>query len=276
MIKLFGSLTLLFVVATASPASAQLIAPDSAYTDSIFVYEQGDQFLNQNNIMGVPDSSLSRFGPGGGTLAVYFRPGPQSKKIYRIEPNADLVIYGTRDETLADTVVGVFMQFVNSELNPARYSNTYLIKDEITRIKVPDSTYTHIEFTMVGYNGVDYVQKTSFYIDAILLVQEFDLLNVATPRVRLRGGAITSLYPNPFTPKETPTLNFRVDRPAEVSFVVRDVTGRQWATMDLGMYSPGIHTVPLSISESGFYFIQMLVDGFPMGEAYKLQVHDQP
>lgn len=247
-------------VCAAGTADAQLIGTDSAYSDKIFALGVHDT----TNMKGPRDYQYATFDQQDEAY-VYFRPGPGVERTYPIKPGATLVVYGSKDKSIPSDSSKIFLNFFN-EITGAT-SRQYILEDSVNVITVPDTMYTSVTLSMV-YQPImgDIVAFKRFYIDALLLIQQFDPLSVR----RSDDGRITSAYPNPFATERGTTVSFTTSKYADLKLIVMDIAGHEVNVVEIGPRPAGEQSTMVTVPNEGIFLAQLMIDGVPAGKMIKL------
>jgi hypothetical protein len=244
-----------------SRVSAQQIAPDSCYADKFIAFGVPDTV----RMKGAPDGVYATFSVSSEAYC-YFRPNPQSAQTFPIKPKATLVIYGKKDPGVHPDSTGLFVSFIRE--SPFVQSNPPIrVTTDTAVITVPDSLFTYVTLSTIYQPPQGDIQSfKSFWVDAMLLVQQFDPLSVRLSH----DGRITSVYPNPFTVTRGAMLSFVTEKYAELSLVVMDLAGREVNRIDIGPRPAGQQFAEIKVPNEGVFIGQLFIDGVPAGKPYKL------
>lgn len=262
MLRRFLPIYLLITLLT-TVANAQQISPDSAYTDKVLALGVPDTI----NLKGKPDGRVATFTATSGSEAyIYFRPGPETSKTFPIKPKATIVIYGKKDPSVHPDSSGIFVSFIRE--SPFIQSTPPIrVTTDTTVITVPDTMFTYMMMTPIHQPVAGDIESFKrYYVDAILLVQQFDPLSVRVSD----EGRITSVYPNPFTVSRGAMLSFVTEKYADLSLVVMDLAGREVSRVDIGPRPAGQQYTEIKVPNEGVFIGQLFIDGVPAGKPYKL------
>ena len=247
-------------LALTSSVSAQLISPDSAYTDKVITISPIPDLAS---MYGAPNGTVATFDEAD-EVYVYFRPGPEVSRTYPIKPGAKLVVYGKKDGSINADSSGLYVKFINETTGIT--SQLFTIRDSVNIITVPDAQFDYVVLTTVNNVGSEIFAFTRFYVDAVLLVQSFDPLSVR----RSDDGKITSAYPNPFTVDRGTSVQFTTTKYADISLIVMDIAGREVTKVDVGPRPAGEQSIEVTVPNEGIFMTQLMVDGVPAGKMIKL------
>jgi hypothetical protein len=260
MLRRILPIFLLLSLALTSSASAQLISPDSAYTDKVITISPMSDLAS---MYGAPNGTVATFDEAD-EVYVYFRPGPEVSRTYPIKPGAKLVIYGKKDGSINPDSSGIFVKFVNETLGIT--SEIIVAKDSVNVITVPNMQFDYVVLTTINTIGSEILAFERFYVDAVLLIQAFDPLSVR----QSNDGKITSAYPNPFTVDRGTSVQFTTTKYADISLIVMDITGREVTKVDVGPRPAGEQSIEVTVPNEGLFMAQLMVDGVPAGKMIKL------
>jgi hypothetical protein len=260
MLRRFLPILLLVIGFSATTTKAQQIGPDSAYTDKAVTISPMSDLAS---LYGAPNGTVATFDQAD-EVYVYFRPGPGIERTYPIKPGAKLVIYGRKDKTINPDSSGVYVKFINETTGIT--SEIFTAKDSINVITVPDAQFEYVVISTIHNVSSEILAFTRYYVDAVLLIQQFDPLSVRVTN----DGKITSAYPNPFTVERGTNVNFKTEKFGELSLVVMDIAGREVNRVFIGTRAPGEQTVNVTVPNEGIFMAQLMLDGVPAGKMIKL------
>lgn len=268
MTKLYGFVLLLSLIVSPMTGEAQQISKDSAWTDFVVV---GNAAKNSTFMHGAPDKRFATF-ENTSESYIYFRPFGSTLQ-HPIKPNATLVVFGAKDPSIDPNTSGMFVRFVKEASGQPIYSDYYRVRDSVNVIRVPDTQFTYVEFKMLRPTGVglEVEEFKRFYVDAVLLIQDFDPLSVLRSNVFTQRGSLRSVYPNPVS-VEGAHVEYVVTQPGEAEIVLFDLRGSEAFRVALGYQVPGRQTAVIHPEQSGLFFAQLFVGGSPTGKSLKVTV----
>jgi hypothetical protein len=173
--------------------------------------------------------------------------------------------------TFSNDTLQIGIRFVKHGLTLTQTSfKTTTPQETYTQFSVPITWPTSeapdtakIVMTITGVGGVH--SGSTFFVDDLALANSNGVHDAQATTFSLAQN-----YPNPFNPSTT--IQYSLDRAAETSLVVYDVTGDVVATLFNEHQSAGAHSVLFDASTvpSGVYYYRLTSNGRSIGNAMQL------
>jgi hypothetical protein len=230
----------------------------SAVVDSMYANAQtAISVLNPEYAIGAPDGQQAQI-TSTGELWLRFNHGTTPTDF---APNSTIHIYWSKQS--ADSVAAVVsLLHVTENWIESKHDSIMIIDQPgMITITVPKSGYNAIHFRLTG-NPPATDGSTSFYVDAATLIQ--DNLGVESTKAQSLRFA---LYPNPSLLQSGVSLRVPEEYVGHSQIAVYSLTGSEVVRSDVSDI-----TSQIQVQSRGVYVARLIVEGIPVGEAFKFSV----
>ncbi len=261
LLAFFLLIPLLFVSQDALAVGPKI---DSVYADSIIAF---NNFPDSLVILRKPDSIYAHFFGNGPLIDLAFKKF-NSNKLQTIKAGSKIFIWAKKDKAAGvDSSAGLITFWFDDGIHDPynTQSSPLVINDGLNFIQVPNQDFTYVELTLAQNQFGK--GATSFYIDAVALVQDTTPPPKSVPSQSVLARSIIS-YPNPFI--QNTTIRFELETQGDIQLAVIDALGREVDHVQAGFLENGSHEIPLAIKTPGFYFVRLFINGQQIGNPLKI------
>ena len=264
---LFLIIPLLFASRNASAFAPKI---DSVYADSCF--QDGTYGVSSGDSARIFHKFDDQFGQltgNGPQIDMAFKKF-KSKSIQPIKPGSTILVWGKKDKAVDSSAGKLTFNIFDESLQMLLTSSATILGDGIQQVQVPQvpgNPNGHWDYIELSLSGDLVKHATSYFIDAVALLQDTTPPPKSVPSQPLLIHSISS-YPNPFV--QNTTIHFELETQGDIQLAVIDGLGREVDRVLPGYLENGVHEIPLAMKTPGFYFVRLFVNGQPVGNPLKI------
>jgi hypothetical protein len=267
LVTLFLFIPLFFASRNASAFSPMIdsVYADSCYQDGIYGVSSADSARMFHKF----DDQFGQLTGNGPQIDLAFKKY-KSNAIQAIKPGSTILVWGKKDKTVDSSAGKLTFNIFDESLQMLVTSSATILGDGIQTVtvpQVPGNPNGHWDYIELSLSGDLVKHATSYFIDAVALVQDTTTPPKSVSSQPLLVNSISS-YPNPFV--QNTTIHFELESGGDIEISVIDALGREVSHEQAGYLDNGIQEIPLAIKTSGIYFVRLFVNGQPNGNPLKI------